>query len=161
MNRQILLLGGNQGNVIAACKKAVTLLSDSLGDPILQSAYYESEPWGFEASQNFINQVVEFHSTIEATELLTVTQSIEQQLGRQTKTGTHYESRLIDIDILFIDDLQIDLAQLKVPHPRLHERKFTLLPLMDYWSNFMHPTFKKTITQLTHECLDKGIVQRL
>ncbi len=160
MNRYILLLGGNQNDVIAACQKAIKLLSKDLGQPLIQSAYYESEPWGFEAAQNFINQVAEFQSTINPIEVLNLTQSIEKELGRQTKTGTHYESRPIDIDILFIDEQQIALPRLTVPHPRLHERKFTLAPLMEHWADFHHPTLNKTIRQLTLECKDEGVVWR-
>ncbi len=161
MNNYILLLGGNQNDVIASCKKAIELLTKYLGEPIQQSAYYESEPWGFEASQNFINQVVEFSSPLEGIEALNITQSIEKELGRQTKTGTHYESRPIDIDILFVDDQQIDHPRLTVPHPKLHERMFTLLPLMEHWTNLQHPLLNKTIEQLTLECKDEGIVKRL
>ncbi|TRX72627.1 2-amino-4-hydroxy-6-hydroxymethyldihydropteridine diphosphokinase [Carboxylicivirga sp. M1479] len=160
MNRQILLLGGNQGNVLESLKDAIDLLSESLGKPMLQSAYYESEPWGFEASQNFINQVVEFRSGLSPLVLLDFTQSIEKTLGRKAKTGTHYESRPIDIDILFIDDVQISTPRLTVPHSKLHERRFTLLPLMDHWSELLHPTLNQTIRQLNELCADAGCVKR-
>ncbi|WP_439183000.1 2-amino-4-hydroxy-6-hydroxymethyldihydropteridine diphosphokinase [Carboxylicivirga taeanensis] len=159
MNNFILLLGGNQNDVIATCKEAIKLLSHRLGQPVRSSAYYESEPWGFEASQNFINQVVEFTSSCKPLELLNITQAIEKELGRQTKTGTHYESRPIDIDILFINDQIIDLPRLTVPHPKLHERLFTLLPLLDHWGDLEHPLLKKTIKQLALICPDKGIVK--
>jgi 2-amino-4-hydroxy-6-hydroxymethyldihydropteridine diphosphokinase len=76
MYRQILLLGGNQGDVFSSLKQAIILLSEQLGQAVLLSDYYESEPWGFEASQNFINQVVEFRSNLEALDLLNVTQKI-------------------------------------------------------------------------------------
>lgn len=161
MNSQILLLGGNQNDVITACEKAIQLLSSHLGVPVRYSAYYESEPWGFEAPQNFINQVVEFSSSIEPLELLNLTQAIEKELGRQIKTGTHYESRPIDIDVLFINDQLIHLPHLTVPHPKLHERMFTLLPLSEHWADLLHPLLKKTIQQLTLECKDEGIVKRL
>lgn len=161
MYSQILLLGGNQNDVIAACENAIRLLSCHLGQPVRQSAYYESEPWGFEASQNFINQVVEFSSPLSPSDLLNLTQTIEKELGRQTKTGTHYESRPIDIDILFIDNQLIRLPHLTVPHPKLHERMFTLLPLLDHWANLQHPLLNKSIRQLTLDCKDEGIVKRL
>ncbi|MCT4644432.1 MAG: 2-amino-4-hydroxy-6-hydroxymethyldihydropteridine diphosphokinase [Carboxylicivirga sp.] len=160
MYRQILLLGGNQGDVFSSLKQAIILLSEQLGQAVLLSDYYESEPWGFEASQNFINQVVEFRSDLEALDLLNVTQKIEKELGRKEKTGTQYESRLIDIDILFIDDQLINLPRLIVPHPKLHERHFTLAPLSDHWQELEHPLFNKTISQLLKECPDKSEVTK-
>ncbi len=159
--RQILLFGGNQNNVVDSINNAKQLLSKQIGNPIAQSAFYESAPWGFEASQNFINQVVEFHSSIEPIDLLNFTQSIEKELGRKEKAGTNYESRPIDIDILFIDDFQINSERLTVPHPKLHERRFTLLPLMDHWSSMNHPTLHKTIEQLEAVCTDEGMVTKM
>ena len=161
MYRHILLLGGNQGDVMQNLKQSVILLSKQLGEPALQSAYYESEPWGFEAPQNFINQVVEFRSNLEPIDLLDFTQKTEKELGRKEKTGTQYESRPIDIDILFIDSKQINLPRLIVPHPKLHERRFTISPLMDLWPEFNHPVFNKSIKQLSIECPDKSEVKRL
>lgn len=156
--RQILLFGGNQNNVVFSIKKAIELLHDQLGAPIKASTYYESEPWGFEAENNFVNQVIEFNSTLEPIELLNLTQAVEKELGRKEKTGNHYESRPIDIDILFIDDKIIDLPRLIVPHNKLHLRRFTLLPLMDDWAELMHPKFGKTISQLLDLCPDEGSV---
>ncbi|WP_430812653.1 MULTISPECIES: 2-amino-4-hydroxy-6-hydroxymethyldihydropteridine diphosphokinase [unclassified Carboxylicivirga] len=161
MNTIILLLGGNEGDVIASIKEAVQLLAERLGKPLASSHYYESEPWGFKASQNFINQVVAFHSHVDAIEILNFTQMIEKRLGRKTKTGTHYASRPIDIDILFIDDQHIQLPRLTVPHPRLHERMFTLLPLTEHWKKWRHPVLNKTVQELLIACDDKGLVRRL
>ncbi len=159
--KQILLLGGNQGDVISAIEDAIERLLHRLGPVIKRSFYYESEPWGFEASQNFINQVVEFHSSLNPIDLLDFTQDIEKALGRKEKAGIHYESRPIDIDILFVDDEQINLPRLTVPHPKLHERRFTLLPLYDEWSGLIHPVLTKSISQLLTICPDKGVVKRV
>ncbi|MBK3518681.1 2-amino-4-hydroxy-6-hydroxymethyldihydropteridine diphosphokinase [Carboxylicivirga marina] len=161
MNRQILLLGGNQGNVISSLKTSIELLSQQLGAPIIESSYYESEAWGFEASQNFINMVVEFRSNLEPIELLDFTQKIEKELGRKEKTGTQYESRPIDIDILFINDEQINLPRLIVPHQHLHKRRFTLLPLMEHWADFIHPVYNQSIRTLNSHCNDNGMVRAL
>ncbi len=161
MGRQLLLLGGNQGDVIKNLHQAVRALSVPLGEPIQSSAYYESEPWGFEAAQNFVNQVVEFNSTHSPDALLQITQGIELQLGRKQKTGTHYESRPIDIDILYIDDLILESPHLIIPHPRLHQRRFTLLPLMDHWKDLFHPKLKATTQALLSICEDDGHVKRI
>jgi len=161
MAKQLLLLGGNQGNVINNLQQAIEALSIHLGKAIQTSAYYESEPWGFEASQNFVNQVVEFESALTPNQLIRITQQIEIQLGRKQKTGTHYESRPIDIDILFIDDCIIDTPHLVIPHPRLHQRRFTLLPLLDHWQDLLHPKLEKSIQELLSVCEDEGTVKRI
>lgn len=161
MAKQLLLLGGNQGDVIKNLQQAIEALSIHLGEAIETSAYYESEPWGFEASQNFVNQVVEFESSFTPDQLLGITQQIEIQLGRKQKTGTHYESRPIDIDILFIDNYIIETSHLIIPHPRLHQRRFTLLPLLDHWQNLFHPKLEKTILELLSICEDEGTVKRI
>ncbi len=157
----ILLLGGNQGIVKNYLSKAIKLLSERLSGPIKASNLYESEPWGFEAQQNFINQVVQFKTEMNPHELLVYTQSIEKQLGRKEKAGIQYESRPIDIDILFCDELILQSQRLTIPHPLLHERRFTLLPLMDHWSQFTHPVFKRTIEQLLKDCIDLNPVLKL
>ena len=161
MGKHILLLGGNQGNVIENLQQAVQALSVHLGELIKLSDYYESEPWGFESSQNFVNQVVEFENSYTPDQLLQTTQQIEIQLGRKQKTGTHYESRPIDIDILFSDDCIIETPHLIIPHPRLHQRRFTLLPMTDHWKDLFHPKLEKTIQELLSVCEDEGIVERI
>lgn len=157
----LLLLGGNQGNVKKNLNLAIQLLSQSLGNIINSSGLYQSEPWGFESQQLFINQVLEFQTPITPFELLSMTQSIEKLLGREKKAGTHYEDRPIDIDILFCDDLIIHSTHLTLPHPLLHERRFTLEPLSECWAEFIHPVFKKSIRQLLNECEDGNQVKKL
>jgi len=153
--RQILLLGGNQGDVVQTMQEATDFLSQELGEPVRVSGYYESEPWGFDADQNFVNQVVEFQSDYSAEELLRITQAVELECGRSAKTQAGYESRVIDIDILFVDNEVIDLPHLQIPHPKLHLRHFTLLPLAEKWTTFNHPIFNKLISTLLSECQDE------
>nr|WP_321453713.1 2-amino-4-hydroxy-6-hydroxymethyldihydropteridine diphosphokinase [uncultured Carboxylicivirga sp.] len=160
-NNIILLLGGNIGDTQNYFKDAISLLSTRLGSPIKISYCYESEPWGFEASQNFINQVVEFSSFIEPLELLDFTQQTEKKLGRKEKAGNHYESRPIDIDILFIDNLCLESERLTIPHSLLHKRRFTLLPLSDYWNDLIHPKLQQTVDKLLSDCKDGSNVKRI
>lgn len=154
MHRAILLLGGNLGDIKTTLKLSLDLLQVKVGVIQKQSELYESEPWGFDHAQNFLNQVIEIETNYSAHELLNITQGIEKELGRKQKTSTHYEGRLIDIDILFFDNIIIDEADLEIPHPRLHERLFTLLPLDELWSDYTHPTLKKSIAELLKECDD-------
>jgi len=150
----ILLLGGNENDVRANLQLARELLMSELGQLVQCSSYYESEPWGFEASQNFINQVVEFETLVSVDKLLGITQGVEKQLGRKAKVGTAYESRPIDIDILFVDDVILETGHLTIPHRLLHERRFTLLPLAEHWSELIHPKLRRSISELLSECKD-------
>ncbi len=161
MGRLIILLGGNQGNIIETIGAVTTKLENKLGTVTESSGYYESEPWGFESKYNFINQVVEVDCSMPATEVIKTTQGIEREFGRVKKSGTGYSSRPIDIDILFFDNIIVDSTELTIPHPRLHERMFTLLPLSEKWTDFMHPVKNRTIQQLMEECEDKGWVKRI
>jgi len=161
VRRLIILLGGNQGDIIETFRIVITKLEDKLGSVSKLSGYYESEPWGFESEQSFINQVIEIDCSIPATEVIKITQSIEREFGRVKKSGKGYSSRPIDIDILFFDNLIIDSVEVTIPHPRLHERMFTLLPLSEKWTDFMHPTKNKTIKQLLDECSDDGWVKKI
>ena len=161
MGRLILLLGGNQGDVQDTFRKVHTLLTARLGEIVSMSGMYESKPWGFESENNFINQVVELNSSLASEEILNNTQEIEGLLGREQKSATGYSSRPIDIDILFYDDITLSMTNLSIPHPRLHERMFTLVPLSEKWEHWMHPVLGKTVKQLTEECDDPGWVRRI
>ncbi len=155
MHNVILLLGGNLGNVETSIEKAIELIEVRIGKVVETSALYESEPWGFTHAQNFLNQVIEVITDLEAMDILSLTQQIETELGRASKTGTEYEGRVIDIDILFYDDAVIDSPTLTIPHPHLQNRLFTLLPLNEKWSILNHPVYKKSIAELLKVCPDK------
>ncbi len=101
---------------------------------------------------------MEITTELSPQELLSATQTIEKQLGRVSKTTTHYEARPIDIDILFFDDLIIETENLTIPHPRMHLRNFALQPLLEIAPNFMHPILQKEIKELAKSCKDTGKV---
>ncbi len=161
MGRLIILLGGNQGNITKTFRAVISRLESELGSIVECSGYYESEPWGFESDYNFINQVVEIDCSLSADEVISITQGVEQEFGRMKKSSEGYTSRPIDIDILFFDDLIVKSTKLTIPHPRLHKRLFTLLPLTEKWAEYIHPEKKRTIQQLAEECTDKGWVRRV
>ncbi len=161
MGRLIILLGGNQGDITETFRAVISRLKSELGSVVGFSGHYESEPWGFESDQNFINKVVEIDCSLSAERVISITQSIEQEFGRQKKEVEGYSSRPIDIDILFFDNLIIKTKTLTIPHPRLHERMFTLLPLAEKWAEFIHPEKKRTVRQLIEECRDRGWVKRI
>ena len=161
MNSVLLLIGGNEGNRLVNIQEAKELMSTRIGIIEGGSSIYESEPWGFVHQQNFFNQVVEVSTALSASEILIVGLQIETELGRKPKTQSGYEGRTMDIDILFFNDEIIEIPQLTVPHPKIQERRFTLLPLAERWSQLGHPVLGKTMAELLDECDDAGWVRKV
>ena len=126
-----LSLGSNLGNRRQLLLDAIEKINKKVGNVVRQSSFYETEPWGFESKNLFLNAVVKVTTELSPTDLLKVTQQIEREMGRTEKTGTHYHDRPIDIDILLYDDLRVDLPELKIPHPLMQERDFVLVPLRE------------------------------
>jgi len=154
MNQAVLLLGGNIGDRMSIVNAAIVQIKKQCGKTINHSKVYESEAWGFKADTNFLNQAIVINTNLKANELLCITQSIEAELGRKERISANYESRSIDIDILFYNSEIIESKNLIIPHPRLHLRKFTLNCLSDIDSNFIHPKLNKSIKKLSQECKD-------
>ncbi len=152
MHYSTLLLGGNIGNTEALLKEAINHIS-KLGEVTAKSRIYASEAWGFESDNNFLNIAIIIKTEFAAEELLLELQQIENKMGR-IRLGNGYSSRTMDIDILFYDDIVLKSEKLEIPHPRLHQRMFTLMCLMDISPNYNHPVFNTTITELTKSCTD-------
>ena len=146
-----LLLGSNLGNRKEILDKAINLLSQKVGVVILQSKDYETAPWGITNQPDFLNLAVSIQTRLEPLQILEITQSIENQLGRVRKEK--WGARLIDIDILFYGNEIIDEPNLKIPHPLLQERDFALTPLVEIAPNFVHPVFGKTILELREKLI--------
>lgn len=152
-----ILLGSNLGDRERIVNQACEMIGEKCGVIVEKSRLYESEPWGFDAEQWFLNQVVQIVTTIPPDALMLTLLSIENVLGRDRSTPHKgYASRPIDLDILYYGDKIIDTQIITAPHPRLHQRRFTLLPLCDIAPDFMHPLLKKTNRQLLDECQDTG-----
>ena len=155
-----LLLGGNIGDTKSLFAQTIKLIQTEVGDVVQKSSLYESEPWGFEHEQNFLNQVVIVETMLEPINLLDTTQQIEKEMGRVRKKS-QYSERTIDVDILFYDNLVMESERLTIPHLMLHQRRFTLEPLVELSPIFIHPKKQKTLVELLHECSDKLFVKRL
>lgn len=153
----IVLLGGNIGDRLKYLANARDLISEQCGALQQQSKIYETAAWGVENQASFYNQVVSVQSDLSPLDFLDTLLAIEKQLGRVR--FKKWGERVIDLDILFIDELVINEKQLSVPHPRLHERRFTLIPLMDIMSNYRHPILNQKIQDLLSHCSDKLEVQ--
>ena len=160
MIKLYILLGGNLGDKQLIFSEARAMLSQQVGTITNQSAIYETEPWGFESTDIFWNQAIEMSTDLSPEEVLQQTKQIEQALGRIRKAN-QYDSRTIDIDILFYGDQIIKLENLIVPHPRIQERKFALAPLSEINPELIHPIFLKNIQQLLEECTDPLKVEKV
>jgi 2-amino-4-hydroxy-6-hydroxymethyldihydropteridine diphosphokinase len=154
MNKVYLLLGSNLENRGLMLDRARQLIRTRIGPIIAVSSIYESTPWGFSDNHLFLNQVLEVETSLSSGLLLDVILGIEQELGR-VREGKGYNSRLIDIDILFYNDDIIDNHRLTVPHPRIPERRFALLPLHEVNATLVHPVLNKSIRVLLEECSDQ------
>jgi 2-amino-4-hydroxy-6-hydroxymethyldihydropteridine diphosphokinase len=152
------LLGGNVGNRENYLRNAKEMIQFKIGDIINQSMIYETEPWGFHAEQNFLNQVIEVKTEESAESTLLKLTEFEKLLGRK-KISAKYESRNIDLDILFFNNDIIDLEDLQIPHPRLHQRKFTLIPLNEIASEKIHPVLNIPIKTILKDCKDTSNVR--
>jgi 2-amino-4-hydroxy-6-hydroxymethyldihydropteridine diphosphokinase len=143
-----LSLGSNQGDRNRNLLTAIALIADKIGIFSAVSLVYETEPWGFESKNKFLNSVVSVETTYSPLELLSITQEIERDMGRNKKDSLVYQDRIIDIDILFYDDWIFKSESLELPHPLLHLRQFVLMPLNEIKPNFVHPVLNKKIKDL-------------
>lgn len=157
MSEVYILIGGNLSDREKALNYAIKEISKSIGKILSTSSIFESEPWGFDSSDLFLNQVVIVHTELTPHTTLKNLQDIEIKFGRIKQKG-HYESRTIDLDILFYDHLLINDKELQVPHPHLHKRKFTLSPLVEIARDFIHPLMNKSMFDLAQECPDNSQV---
>jgi len=159
MVNTFILLGSNLGESKNHISDAISEIASDVGLVTAQSSLYQTAAWGKTDQPDFLNQVIEVKTELEPIRLLESVLLIEKKLGRE-----RYEkwgSRIIDIDILFYDNQIVSLANLTIPHPFLHVRRFTLLPLNEINSDFMHPVFKKTISQLLFDLDDNLFVEKV
>lgn len=153
-----LLLGSNLGNRKKVLKNAAVSIKKKIGKIEKYSSIYETLAWGNEDQPAFLNQVVIVETSLTPKEVLVTINSIEKELGRirHKKWG----ERLIDIDILYYDDLIINTEKLKIPHPEIANRRFTLIPLIEIDPNFKHPILDKTHSSLLETCNDELEVKK-
>lgn len=146
-------LGTNLGNREKNMKTAIKNIEKQIGTIVSQSAFYHSEPFGFESENLFLNSVVEVCTHLKPCQLLAETQLIEREMGRTMKSDLNgYSDRIIDIDILLYNKEVINNnPKLVVPHPEMQKRDFVLKPLSEIAPNFEHPVLNKSIAQLVKE----------
>jgi 2-amino-4-hydroxy-6-hydroxymethyldihydropteridine diphosphokinase len=153
MNRAVILLGTNTGNLSGNLERALLLIEKNIGKITLSSRVYETEPWGFTDQPNFYNQVIEISTFFNANQLMDTLLETEIKMGRERKEK--WAPRIIDLDILYFNDETVQESNLSIPHPRLHERRFTLEPLTEILPDMVHPVLMKNNKQLLAELTDK------
>ncbi|MBP3355830.1 MAG: 2-amino-4-hydroxy-6-hydroxymethyldihydropteridine diphosphokinase [Rikenellaceae bacterium] len=159
MARVVLVTGGNLGDMRPRLQTAQKLINDRIGAVMRCSHRYTSDAWGFDSADEFTNQVLVVDTDLAPEAVLFEVQKIERELGRDRRaeqaakeaSGARYCSRVIDIDILFYDNLVIDTPDLVIPHPLMQERDFVLRPLYELMKEFRHPVLGKTIGELRAE----------
>ena len=162
METAYLLFGSNMGNKTALFDQACTYINNRCGRIVATSSAYESEPWGFDAEEWFLNRVIVLETELAPERLLLELLEIERELGRvRHPEHAGYCSRTADLDILYYGNHVINTATLTVPHPRLHLRRFTLVPLCEVAPDLMHPAFGLTQTELLQRCHDPLVVRKI
>jgi 2-amino-4-hydroxy-6-hydroxymethyldihydropteridine diphosphokinase len=158
LNKVYLLLGSNLGDRTGTLDKAKKDLSE-LGHISGISSLYETQAWGHREQPNFFNQVIVLETGLSAEDLLKKNLEIEIKLGRVREQK--WAERTIDIDILYFNDEIIVTKALKIPHPQIHNRKFTLIPLNEIDPGFLHPVFNLTTKQMLERCEDSLEVKKI
>lgn len=154
-----LLLGSNMGDRMSQLSAARKALDKGACRIVQASSVYESTPWGLHDQPDFLNQVLKIETTLTPAQLLSRTQRLEANAGPAKKEK--WGPRFLDVDLLFYGDKIINETGLKIPHPALHLRDFTLIPLVELAPDLVHPVLKKTLSELLRSSPDDTTVKKL
>jgi 2-amino-4-hydroxy-6-hydroxymethyldihydropteridine diphosphokinase len=155
MNHTIYLaLGTNLGDRLSNLENAIGAMPPKIS-PLERSPVYETPPWGYTDQPAFLNQVIKAETDLAPQDLLRTLKNLETRLGREPTFK--YGPRLIDLDILFYDQVVMETAALTIPHPRMAERAFVLAPLADLAPDLRHPTLQKTALELLAAVDSSGV----
>ncbi len=147
-----LSVGTNLGNRQLNIDTALNLLGQRIGTVLMKSSIFETEPWGFSSDNMFYNIAVKIETELQESQILFETKLIEKEMGRKSKSVCEYYcDRIIDLDLIFFDNLVINTQELCLPHPKMTERLFVLQPMAEIAPNMTHPVLHKTIKQLLIE----------
>lgn len=161
MHNVFIGLGSNQGDRLGSLKDAIEAMTQKGLKPVKTSFVYESLPFKIDTASNFYNACVLVETFLEPLKLLDVLEEIEEALGRKKEDKGKYVDRIIDLDILFFDDLIVNSERLIIPHRFIEQREFVLLPLMDICSEFVHPVAKKSVLDIYSELSQKDSCKKI
>ncbi len=150
-------IGSNLGNREENLSTALSRIGEFAGKIVTASSFYETDPWGFQAENKFLNMVVKIETALEPGALLQSLLEIEKSMGR-VRNSIKYTSRVIDLDILFYSNLISEDRELTIPHPHIHERMFVLLPMNEIDQDFVHPVLNESVNSLLKSCRDNSSV---
>ncbi|PTM07448.1 MAG: 2-amino-4-hydroxy-6-hydroxymethyldihydropteridine diphosphokinase [Bacteroidetes bacterium] len=151
-------LGSNKGDKFKNLQSAIDAIHQKIGYVLSISKVYKSSALGFEGD-SFLNACISVETTLKPKATMQLLLNIEKQLGRTRKKTSGYESRIIDLDIIFYDDEIVNTKLLTIPHPEMHKRQFVLKPLCDIAPQFVHPKKKKEVNVLLEKCKDESIIE--
>jgi len=153
-------IGSNLGDKIEQCRKAISEILAIHGHRLLaQSSFYKTQPMGYPDQDWFINGVIQIETDLGPLELLRKLKEIESKMGR--KETFRWGPRVIDLDLLLYDDLEMKTDELEIPHPQLTRRQFVLIPLVEINPDLIHPAFKKTMRELLLEIKEDQRVEKI
>ena len=158
LKKTYLSLGSNLGNKLEHLQNAINAIHTQIGSVLKVSSVYKTSSWGF-SGNDFLNICIEIQTVLSSEDVLQEIVSIEKKLGRIQKTTNGYEDRVIDIDILCYKDEVFFSEALIIPHPKMLERNFVLVPLNEIASNFIHPIQKSSISKCLKNCIDRQEVK--
>jgi len=160
MHTVYLGIGGNIGNKQINFDNVYNIIENELGKIIIASSIYETPPWGFQSDDTFWNSVIAIETLNSPEELLSKIHLIEEKFGRK-RSDEKYSSREMDIDILYFDDIFIETETLIIPHPRIQQRKFVLVPLNEIVPNLRHPLLRFTTFEMLENCMDESVILKV
>jgi 2-amino-4-hydroxy-6-hydroxymethyldihydropteridine diphosphokinase len=162
MNKVLIGLGTNLGDRLANLNQANSEIEKYVGQIVYKSSCYQTPPWGFDSSQDFLNTVVEINTPFDPTELFRRLKQIEMEMGRSSrKENDPYQDRPIDLDILDFNNEVFLSDELTIPHDKMHLRSFVLYPLAEIAPNWIHPLLKESANTLIGSVLDGVIIENL
>lgn len=161
MEKCYILFGSNQGDKAAIFEQACIYIN-RCGEITAVSSAYESEPWGFDTDEWFLNRLIELQTELSPDDLMAELLDIERELGRVRHPEVEgYTSRTADLDILYYGTQVVNTERVIAPHPRMHLRRFALLPMCELNPDFVHPFFQLTQSELLELCPDDSVVNKL
>ena len=159
MGKCHLHLGSNQGDRKVQLARAIQMIEESIGPVLGSSAMYETDAWGNTDQEDFINIALEVEHYMTPNQLLKTVNKIEDQIGRVRLAK--WGPRLIDIDIIFIEDIVVDTERLTIPHKLMHKRNFVLYPMVEIAPEFIHPVINERLSTILEDCEDETKVRRI